>query len=282
MDMESRVVATGVGFCEGPVWTQDGRLVFTSIQHGCLYELTRGGARVLVKTAGGPNGLTEGPGGVLYVAQNGGIFGGGGQRSSEPAPPGIQVVRDRSVRYVAQGLDAPNDLCFGPDGRLYFTDPRGPFGPDTQPGRVYAMALDGTPELLVEGPAYSNGIAFGPDPTWLYVAETLKQRILRYRLDGSEIGQPDVFCTTEPGFPDGMCFDADGRLYVAATVGRSVLVFDAGGQRLDSLPCGETSLPTNCCFGGRDGATLFVTDSAGARVLAFDVGVRGLPLYPFR
>jgi len=263
------------------VWTRAGQLVFTSIQHGCLYVLTRGGARVLVKTAGGPNGLTEGADGVLYVAQNGGIFG-GGQRSSEPAPPGIQHVRDTSVGYLLRGLDAPNDLCFGPDGRLYVTDPRDPFGPNARPGRIYALAADGTPELLAEGPAYTNGIAFGPDAAWLYVAETLKQRVLRYAFEGGRLGAADVFCTTEPGFPDGICFDEDGRLYVAATVGRAVLVFDGDGQRIGSLSCGDTSMPTNCCFGGPDGKTLFVTDSAGARVVAFDLDVRGLPLYPFR
>jgi len=61
-----------------------------------------------------------------------------------------------------------------------------------------------------------------------------------------------------------------------------VLVFDGDGQRIGSLSCGDTSMPTNCCFGGPDGKTLFVTDSAGARVVAFDLDVRGLPLYPFR
>ena len=54
------------------------------------------------------------------------------------------------------------------------------------------------------------------------------------------------------------------------------------GSRVGSYPCGDGSLPTNCCFGGPQGRTLFVTDSTGERVLAFDLDVPGLPLYPFR
>ncbi len=264
------------------MWTRDGRLVVTSIDHGCLYEVAAGGARVFARTSGGPNGLAEGLDGALYVTQNGGLFG-MGERAAEPAEPGILTVRGDRVDYIARGLDAPNDLCFGADGRLYFTDPRGPATPaNDKPGRVYAMRLDGEPELLLEGPAFTNGIAFGPEPALLYVAETFRQRVLRYRCDGGRLGEPGVFCTTEPGFPDGLCFDSEGRLYVAATLAHEVQVFGPDGARLDSLPCGDGSMPTNCCFGGPDGSTLFVTDSRGGRVLAFDIDARGLPLFPFR
>lgn len=280
--VESRIVATGVGFCEGPVWSRDGRLVFTSLDQGRLYQLMSDDLSVLVEVGGGPNGLTEGGNGALYVAQNGGAYG-GGERSSSLAEPGIQRVAGNRVDYLARGLDAPNDLCFGPDGRLYFTDPRGPVsGGEREPGRVYALAEGGEPQLLAEGPSYTNGIAFGRDATELYVAETLGQRVLLYRYDGSNLGEPSEFCRTERGFPDGMCFDEQGRLYVAATLAHEVQVFDHRGSRLESLPCGDESMPTNCCFGGPDGKTLFVTESRGGRVLAFDLATSGLPLFPFR
>ena len=277
--MEPRVIGTKLGFTEGPVWTSDGRLLVTSISHGCIYEV---GAKVVAQTGGGPNGLTEGEGGVFYVAQNGGIFG-MGERAPAPAAPGIQRVVGGEVTHIAEGLDAPNDLCFGPDGRLYFTDPRGPAtGENTSPGRLYAMEIEGTPQLLAEGPAFINGLAFGPDPSELYVAETFRQRVLLYRVRGSALSEPQEFCRTEPGLPDGLCFDEQGMLYVAATLAHEVQVFAGDGRRVESYPCGENSMPTNCCFGGPQGKTLFVTDSAGGRVLAFDLDVRGLPLYPFR
>ena len=280
--MEPRVVATDVGFSEGPVWTQDGRLLITSISHGVVYEIAREGPRVLAQTGGGPNGMTEGDDGTLYVTQNGGIFGASG-RSATPAEPGIQAITGDAVRYVASGLGAPNDCCFGPDGRLYFTDPRGWARPeDLPPGRVYAMDLDGAPELLAEGPAFTNGIAFGPDASLLCVSETFGRRVLVYALREGALGEPREFCRIEPGMPDGMCFDEGGRLYVASTVAEQVQVFDRAGACVERLPCGEHSMATNCCFGGPDRRTLFVTDARNERVLAFDLGVRGLPLFPFR
>jgi gluconolactonase len=280
--MRGRVVATGVDFCEGPVWTQDGRLTFTSIDHGRLYEVTPERLGLRAETGGGPNGLTEGRGGILYVAQNGGSLRPEAARSPA-AEPGIQRVEGERVTYLARGLDAPNDLCLGPDDRLYFTDPRGlTTSGERQPGRIYALAEGGEPELLAEGPAYTNGIAFGPDPAELYVAETLRQRVLLYRVLDGGLGEPVEFCRTEPGFPDGMCFDRDGKLYVAATLAHEVQVFDRQGARIESLPCGEESMPTNCCFGGSEGKTLFVTESRGGRVLAFDLAAPGLPLFPFR
>lgn len=280
--MEGSVVVSGVGFCEGPVWTADGRLVFTSIDHSCLYELAPQGASVLVKTGGGPNGLAVGSGGVLYVAQNGGIYG-AGERSPSAAEPGVMRVEGEQVTYIARGLDAPNDVCFGPDGRLYFTDPRGPAAPgNDRPGRVYALAEGQEPRLLAEGPAFANGIAFGPDADDLYVAETFRQRVLLYRFQGDALSGPEEFCRTDPGFPDGMCFDREGRLYVAATLAHEVQVFDRQGARVEQLPCGDDSLPTNCCLGRPEGRTLFVTDSTNGRVLAFERPVAALPLFPFR
>lgn len=227
--------------------------------------------------------MTEGDGGKLYVAQNGGIFE-ASNRSDSSAKPGIQVIDRGNVTYLAdEGLGAPNDLCFGPDGWLYFTDPRGWARPeDLQPGRVFAMALDGAPEVLAEGPAFTNGIAFGPDASYLFVSVTFERRVLRYRVHGGRLETPEEYCKFDPGMPDGMCFDANGRLYIAATVAEEIQVFDATGACVDHLPCGDNSMITNCCFGGPGNATLFVTDARRERVLAFDMGIAGLPLFPFR
>ncbi len=278
----SRIVATGVGFAEGPVWTADGRLLVTSVSHGKIYEIDAGAPRAVAETGGGPNGLAEGADGALYVAQNGGVEGIAAP-SPKPAPPGIQRIAGNAVSLLAEGLDAPNDCCFVPDGRLYFNDPRGWGAPgEVQPGRVYAMPVDGAPQLLVEGPSFTNGIAFGADASQLYVAETFGKRVLVYPIEGDGLGEAREFCRLEPGMPDGMCFDEEGRLYVAATIAEEVQVFDVDGQCVERLRCGENSLPTNCCFGGADGHTLFVTDSRGERVLAFELDVAGLPLFPFR
>lgn len=279
---DARIVAEGLGFTEGPVWTTSGQLLVTSISHSAIYRLGTEAPQIHAKTGGGPNGMAEAADGTLYVAQNGGIYG-VDERNPELAPPGIQTVAGSSVSYVAEGPDAPNDCCFGPDERLYFTDPRGPANVGNQlPGRVFALPPDGAPILLAEGPAFANGIAFGPDSSRLYVAETFRQRVLVYPLRDGALAEPEEFCKTDPGFPDGLCFDVAGQLYVATTLGQQIQVFDTAGNCIDRLPCGKGSMPTNCCFGGAQNKTLFVTDSRGQRVLAFDLEAEGLPLFPFR
>ncbi|MEX2160114.1 MAG: SMP-30/gluconolactonase/LRE family protein [Dehalococcoidia bacterium] len=276
------VVGEGLGFTEGPVWTKAGLLLVTSITHGVIYDVSGGRSRVLVETGGGPNGMTEAGDGSLYVANNGSKYKLNGQ-AKKKAAAGIQVIENTSVRHVAEHVDAPNDLCFGPDGRLYFTDPRGWTLPeDVKPGRIYAMTREGKLDLLTEGLKFSNGIAFGTESTQLFVAETYASRVLVYPITFGKLGEAREFCRIEPGMPDGICFDANGLLYVAATEGNEVQVFDRDGKCIERLHCGDDSMPTNCCFGGKTGKTLFVTDSRGERVLAFELDVKGLPLYPYR
>src|SRR5207253_158098 len=96
---------------------------------------------------------------------------------------------------------------------------------------------------------------------------------------GALIG-PEPFCEVEGGFSDGLCLDAEGNVWVAATFAANVQAFDRAGKPVERLDCGEGALVTSCCFGGPDGRTLFVTTLG--RVLAFAVGVAGLPLFPFR
>jgi gluconolactonase len=75
--------------------------------------------------------------------------------------------------------------------------------------------------------------------------------------------------------PDGLCVDADGRLYVASTYSHAVSVVQ-DGVIVDRLVCGD-GMPTNCCFGGTD---LYITESRRGTLWRFPLGRAGLPL-PF-
>jgi gluconolactonase len=70
---EVTILATGLGFPEGPVVCQDGSVVLTEIRHGrCTRVLPSGSTRVFSNTGGGPNGLAIGPDGAFYLCNNGG------------------------------------------------------------------------------------------------------------------------------------------------------------------------------------------------------------------
>jgi gluconolactonase len=277
-----REVARGLGLLEGPVWIGDGRVVVTSVTRGVLYEIDvrDGETRVLAESGGNPNGLARDSDGVLWVAQNGGAI--IRSRSRRVTPAGVQRVADGDVEDVVSGFDKPNDCAIAPDGRLWFTDPRGngtidEFAP--QPGRVCALhRTTFEVEVVFDGPLFPNGLAFGPDPDELFLAESAGGRILRTRRSGDGFSRLTEFCALD-GEPDGLAFDREGNLY-AAVHGKPhfIAVIDPSGRIVDRIMFGDEDLPTNICFGGDDLSTLFITVGKGGRVMASDRSVAGLPL----
>jgi gluconolactonase len=260
--MHIDVIADGLGFTEGPVWLPDDRVALTSISHGCVYIVDpRDGALERIDTGGGPNGLACSADGTLYVAQNGGAWGGSGT-----AEPGVQVITGTHVDYLVEGLGAPNDLTFGPDGRLWITDTRAEFDISTPgaglPGHVYATDVDSgdTRRVIDDGPVFINGLGFDRDGSRLLVTATLSSQLLSYVIspDGA-VGAPEVVHTFADGWPDGMTVSADGHYWVALTVADRIDVVDTWGRRVAEIALPAGSLPTNVCIGGRRSDELFVT-----------------------
>jgi gluconolactonase len=255
---EGEIVATGLGFPEGPVWI-DGKVYFVEIGAGKIARYDPDGGEVtrIADTGGGPNGATLGADGSLYVTQNGGMT-----RENRATPAIQRVSLSGDVTTVATevagiALEGPNDLAFGPDGRLWFTDPRGAAdATNDRPGRLFVIdAATGAGELVAElAPVFPNGIGFLADGSLVW--------------DESFIELPDRH------FPDGFCLGADGTLYVASTYAHCVSVV-VDGAIVDRLMCGD-GMPTNCCFAGTD---LYVTESRRGTLWRFALGVEGLALH---
>ena len=184
---------------------------------------------------GSPWGAVLGTDGAVYVTQGGNVPGSG----DTSAISGIQrVTRDGKVELLrsevaGHKLYGPNDLAFGPDGRLYFTDSgsEGDYRFDVRsPGRLFVIDGHGGGEMLFELPnVYPNGIAFDAQRR-LYWTESMAHRVRR--LEG---GKPVTFSQLSDGHvPDGMAFAADGRLFVCTTISGGVTVLSpvgAGGDR---------------------------------------------------
>jgi len=279
--MTPTVIARGLAFPEGPVWF-DGTLLVTEIAAGRIARWWPGGGEeteLVADVGGGPNGATLGPDGALYVTQNGGLF------SEQRVPGGIVRVdlADGSWDYVAQEvgglrLDGPNDLAFGPDGRLWFTDPRGADDPtkNDQPGRIFALdASNGDGDLVAElDPVFPNGIGFDAAGRLLWT-ESLSRRVMA--AGGNGIADECVIELPEKHYPDGFCVGAGGELYIASTYAHCVSVV-RDGAIAERLVCGD-GMATNCCFGGEDGRQLFITDSRRGLIWRADLGVDGLALH---
>ena len=239
------------------------------------------GPQTLAVTGGGPNGATEGPGGVLYVAQN------GGRRPARKWPyiaGGVQAVGPGSrVNWVTTDPVSPNDLCFGPDGMLYITDPTRSQARDD--GRIWRCDPDsGEAELLASVRYYPNGIGFGLDDDALYVASTGQSVIIRYPVSGGGLGKPEIFARTGHGMPDGFAFDSSGNLTVAA-VGREgageIQTYDRSGRLIDAFRPSASAKLTNVALSG-DGVLIVTDAQAGAVLTIRGWPEPGLALHPFR
>lgn len=266
---EFEVLARGIGFTEGPVWTTSGALWVVSMNRGLVYQLDptlRPGEPIAqVETGGGPNGLAEGADGLLYVAQNGANV--ISTRSARPTAPGLQTIAGETVTDLVVTGWAPNDLVTGPDGRVWFTDPVGDSDAAINSRVCVYDPSTGQVTVAIEGVAFPNGLAFGPDPAYLYVADSATGDILRYRVGDGPPYQPEVFAQDPGSGPDGIAFDAEGYLYVAAFEFDQVVVFDRVGQPVRRLSTGEGSRPTNLCFAGPELDRLVVTLARGGRVV---------------
>ena len=260
--------AKGFKFPEGPAFDRDGNLFIVNVDTGIISEISpEGRVKTFVNTGGAPNGAKFHIHGDLYVADRKmGII------AVSPAGE-IRVIVDR---YQGKTLNGPNDLVFDSQGNLYFTDPHGSSA-ENPVGCVYRVSSDGKITCLAEGLAFPNGLALSRDEKYLFVADTRKNRILRYVLDPPI--RSYLFSQLSGGWgPDGIAFDMAENLYVAQYGGGVVMVLDPKGELVERITVGGL-FPTNVAFGGPDRRTLYVTEVATGSVYCFMTDCPGLPLY---
>lgn len=234
------------------------------------------------EVTGIPAALVFGPDGSLYVTDE-------GRRSIVRVSPEGEIS-DFITQYQGEPINGPNDFCFDEEGNLFFTDPWGS-NLEKRIGSVYGYNWK-TGELfqIHTGLAFPNGILVRQGV--VYAAETRTNMIWMYEVTGpGRAKNPRPFCRLPDQVPDkngwtgpdGMCFDAEGNIYVATLGLKSggVLVYDSTGKLVSTLPSGGART-TNVCFGGPKHDQLFVTVDDLAALIVFDLGIEGyrLPFCP--
>jgi sugar lactone lactonase YvrE len=243
------IIDTACALGEGPVWAH-GALAFVDIEsrdvHLATLERVRASARmagrvgaILPRADGGWIACVQGVGLVALDAELR-----AGAVIADPAP-----ARE-DVRY--------NDGAIDPRGRLWI----GTMSLANEPtGALYRVDADGRAHTVLEGLTVSNGIGWSPDGRTMYHVDSPTRRVDAYGFDleSGAITNRRTLASLDDGYPDGLCVDGDGGVWVTRWAGGRVTRFDPeNGEATDDVrvPCDHA---TSCCFAGDDLATLVIT-----------------------
>ena len=169
-------------------------------------------------------------------------------------------------------MHQPNDLAIAPDGTLYASDPDWNKGG----GQLWRIDREGKTHLVAEKMGTTNGIEVSPDGKTLYVNESVQLNVWAFpiKTDGS-LGEKKLLKKfPDHGF-DGMRCDVAGNLYITRYGKGTVAVLSPKGEVLREIDV-LGKQPSNLCFGGPDGKTVYVTEVSKQRLVEFRVDQPGL------
>jgi gluconolactonase len=299
---ELRIVATGLGFPEGPVWMKDGSVILGEISGAKVTRvMPDGGKSEIGKAGGGPNGVALGPDGALYVCNNGGAvyattpaflstgpapdYNGGSIQRIDPKTGDTRVLyRDCN----GHKLSAPNDIVFDRQGGFYFTDLGKRYAHQRDHGGLYYALPDGSKLVELAYPLLSpNGVGLSPDEKTLYIADTEPSRLFAFDIIAPGTIKKEPFPAPYggrlvcglPGFQrfDSLAVEACGNICVATLMAGCITVISPAGQVVRQVAVPDI-YPTNICFGGPDLRTAYITLSASGQLAATEWPEPGLKL----
>jgi gluconolactonase len=263
-------LCTGAIWSEGPVYLPaDGSVVWSDIPNNRMLRWKADEAMTVFRSPSWfVNGNTlDREGRMLHCSH--------GQRSINRTEPD-GTVHTLIDRWEGRRFNSPNDLVVHTDGSIWFTDP--PYGilsnvegykADSEIGANHVYRFDpasGDLRVVVTDVEEPNGLAFSPDESLLYVADTSaavrtdgtgNHHIRVYNVSGKRALDGRLFCDVRPGLADGFRLDVQGNVFTSSE--DAIQVFASDGTQLGRIPVPEKV--SNCCWGGPDRNVLFITAS---------------------
>jgi gluconolactonase len=258
---------TGCRWAEGPAYFAAGRyLVWSDIPNNRMlrYDECDGSVSVFREPSNNTNGHTVDREGRLVSCEH------GGRCVSRTEHNGARTVL--ADAWQGKKLNSPNDVVVKSDGSIWFTDPT--YGIDSHyegdaaeseigESHVYRIAPNGSLHAVATDFVKPNGLAFSPDESLFYVADTGMshiedgpRHIRRFKVgrDGKKLSGGEVFATCDVGVFDGFRLDANGHIWTSA--GDGVHCYHPDGTLLGKIKVPE--VVANVQFGGPKRNRLYI------------------------
>jgi gluconolactonase len=256
---------TGCRWAEGPAWFPAGRyLVWSDIPNNRMlrWDECDGHVSVFRQPSNNTNGNTTDRQGRLVSCEH------LTRRVTRTEHDGTITVLAAS--YKGKRLNSPNDVVVKSDGSIWFTDPT--YGilsnyegetatSDIGACHVYRIDPNGSIEIVADDFEKPNGLAFSPDESLLYIADTGAshkangpKHIRKFKVKGNSLTGGEVFATCTNGFFDGFRVDEAGRIWTSA--GDGVHCYETNGAMSGKILIPE--IVGNVCFGGPKKNRLFM------------------------
>ncbi len=285
---------------DGTLWISDAR--------GIVTRMDPDGAQTVLGDVGHePNGLAMDTEGDLYNANfsDGKVY---------------KMYRDGSYEVIldqieGKPLGAPNFVFIDSKDRLWISiSTREPIwflaAASPRPDGYIVLIDEDGPRIVGDGIYFPNEIRLDAEEKYLYVAETMQSRMLRFPVneDGS-LGETEVFGPETLGFGayvDGFTFDAEGNIWVTTIIRNGLMIITADGDahtvfedpvdeaikkavaKIDTgtlapeemFACVGPRLqfPTSVAFAGPDLKTVYMGSLAMPHLVSFQSPVPGLPM----
>jgi sugar lactone lactonase YvrE len=270
----AEVALRGIYFGEGPRW-HEGRLWFSDFYGHCVRALSADGeAEVIIRIDGQPSGLGWLPDGRLLV---------------------VSMIDHQVLRQDADGAlrlhadlsqvsrHRSNDMLVDQRGGAYV----GNFGFDNEapapaarapvPTSLCRVEPSGTVSAAATDLLFPNGMVLTPDGRTLIVAETFGARLTAFDVaaDGALSGRRVWADLTGTGvYPDGICLDADGRVWTAAAAQPRCVLVREGGEVVDEAVFSQNCYA--CALGDADRRTLYAVTAPTSAAAIAAAAPRGL------
>ncbi len=252
-----QVVAEGLSFPEGPRW-HEGAFYFSDFYRHSVFRISAIGT---LETVAGvptqPSGLGWLPDGRMLIV-------------SMTDRKLLRQEADGSLVEHANLYDLAayhcNDMVVDATGGAYV----GNFGFNShggetpREGNLIRISPAGAVSVAAEGLAFANGSVITPDGKVLIVGETRGNRLSAWDIasDGS-LSNRRIWADLGKNFPDGICLDAEGAIWVADPRNNETIRFAEGGEVLQRISTGDRG-SFACMLGGEDRRTLYICTCAGS------------------